>query len=108
VRYAQEARAYSLVLLVVTVSCVCYVQAVERRSRRHGRRAGTIAVAVLVHFLALFVAIAQLAALLFLAPSTVPWRRVLAGGAVAAAAAAVWRRSPEISRTSPTLSAWQA
>jgi len=63
-RYAQEARSYSLLILLVTLSTYCFVLLLENPSRK--RRVLYITISVLAfysHFFALFVIVAQWIAL---------------------------------------------
>jgi mannosyltransferase len=79
VQYSQEARAYSLAVLLVTLSSLFFVRAVELRSV--GDSIGYViatSLAVYTHLFAVLVFAAQLASLVTLAPRKVPWRQLLA------------------------------
>jgi mannosyltransferase len=63
--YAQEARAYALVLLVCAASLLLYLRARERPTTgRLAAWAGVSAVAVATHYFAVFVVVAEMAILL--------------------------------------------
>jgi mannosyltransferase len=78
IKYSQEARGYSLVVLLAVVSSLFFVRAIEHRSRNDW--AGyvlTSALAVYSHFFGVLVLAAQWASVAFLQPREVPWRRLL-------------------------------
>ncbi len=78
VRFAQEARGYSLVALLVTLSSLFFVAGVEGRSRRAW--AGYVlasALAVYAHFFAALVIIAHWVSLVFLDARRAPWKTLM-------------------------------
>ena len=78
IRYSQEARGYSLVVLLITLSCLFFVRAMERESRSDWAWyvvTGTLA--VYSHFFALLVLVSGYASLVMFPPRNVPWRRLL-------------------------------
>lgn len=78
VRYAQEARGYSLVVLLVTAATVCFVMAVEtHRTGWWVAYAIVAAAACYAHLAALFVVPAQLVSVSFLDRRRIPARRLL-------------------------------
>lgn len=77
IAYAQEARAYSLMVFLVTLAALCFVKALEQWSVRYWVTYALVTVAaILTHVIAVLAPIAHLAALVFLPPRDVPWRRV--------------------------------
>jgi len=67
VRYAQEARSYSLLTFLITLSTLYFTRAVEEPSRRHWNRyAVATALAAYAHFFALLVPVAHFLSLKFL------------------------------------------
>jgi mannosyltransferase len=78
VRYSQEARAYSLVVLLITLSSLFFVRAVERRSRSDWAwYVITSVLAVYSHVFALLVLCAQWGSLIVLSRRKVSWRQFL-------------------------------
>jgi mannosyltransferase len=78
IRYAQEARAYSLVLWLVTLATWSLVRAVQQPTWPRWLGFGAIsALAVYAHFFAVLVLLGQLGSLL-LHRSLVPWQKVAA------------------------------
>ena len=78
IRFSQEARAYTLVVLLTSLSSLFFIRAIERQSRADWAGyvlTGTLA--VYSHFLAVLVLGAQLASLVVLRPRDVPWKRVM-------------------------------
>lgn len=77
IAYAQEARAYSLMVFLVALGALCFVEGIAQRSTRYwvAYTLATVA-AMLTHAIAVLVAIAHFASLVFLPPREVPWRRV--------------------------------
>ena len=78
VKYAQEARSYSLLVLLVTLSWFFFVGGIKGQSRRSW--VGYIATSILAgytHFFSLFVLAAQFVSLVFLRPRQVPIRALL-------------------------------
>jgi mannosyltransferase len=76
--YAQEARGYSLLLFLVTLSSLLYVRCIERPSLRNW--AGYVLASVLAtytHFFAALVLAAHLVSLAFMRPRAVPWKGLL-------------------------------
>jgi mannosyltransferase len=78
VRYAQEARSYSLVVFLVSLASLWYVEAIEHPSRRSWiAYIVTSVLAVYSHVFAVFVIAAHWASLAWLRPRDVPWRALL-------------------------------
>lgn len=78
IKFSQEARSYTLVVLLTALSSLFFVKAVERNSRSAWVGyiiTGTLA--VYSHFLAVLIVAAQLASLIFAPPRDVPWKRLL-------------------------------
>jgi len=78
IRFSQEARAYTLVVLLTSLSSLFFIRAIERQSR--AAWAGYVltgTLAVYSHFLAVLVLGAHLASLVALRPRDVPWRRLV-------------------------------
>lgn len=74
IRYAQEARGYSMVVCFVTLSSYFFVLAVERRSMRFWIAYGVcVALGFYTHFFAALVCGAQLLSLLALGRKNIPW-----------------------------------
>jgi mannosyltransferase len=84
IRYAQEARAYSLVLWLVTLATWSLVRAVQQPTWPRWLGFGAIsALAVYAHFFAVLVLLGQLGSLL-LHRSLVPWQKVAAATGLSA------------------------
>lgn len=82
IQYAQEARAYSLVLLLVTLSSYFFVVSIERPSWRSW--VGYVicsTLAVYSHLFAVFVLLTHGVSLVFLRRRDVQWRHLLISGA---------------------------
>ena len=100
VSYSQEARSYTLTILLVLLSTYCFVRAVEWGRRKDWLLWTLVSVlAFYSHDFAALVLVAQ-AASLFFKPKPAPWRPVLISGAVILLAALpgltyVFRASPE-------------
>lgn len=78
VRYAQEARAYSLVILLVTAGMYVFILGVQTNQTRYFVLHSVItAVAIYAHLFAVFVLFAQIASLFFLPRDPSRWRRML-------------------------------
>lgn len=78
IRFSQEARAYTLVVLLTTLSSLFFVKAIERDSRTDW--AGYVLAATLAvysHFFGVLIVGAQLGSLVLLPAKDVPWRRLL-------------------------------
>lgn len=93
IRYAQEARAYSLVLLLTTTSSLLFVRAIDRpTARRCVAYAAVSALAVYAHFFAVWVLAVQFVAVMF--PLASPGRRLrllaAQGGAAALVVPLAW------------------
>lgn len=83
IEYSQEARSYSLLVLLAVISTQLFVLAVESpTSKRWLAYALVSALAVYVHFYAPLLVLAHLAALLFLPRENIPWKRLLWAGAL--------------------------
>jgi len=80
IRFAQEARGYSLMLLLVTASTLFLVRGVESGSPRRTRvwvsYVVTGALAAYAHFYATLALAAQWASLAIARPRDVPWKRI--------------------------------
>ena len=77
IRYSQEARSYTLLVLFVTLSSLYFVRAIERKSRLDWVwYVVTATLASYSHFFAWLVLGAQWLSLLALPRRDVPWRRV--------------------------------
>lgn len=86
VMLAQRARSYPLVVLLVSLSSLCFVQAVRRpTSTRWLFYAVVSAAAVYSHFFAILVILTQLVSLVTLRTTVVPWRSMLCALALLAA-----------------------
>lgn len=83
VRYSQELRGYSMLVLLVTLGSWCFVRAID--SRRVGWFVAWAAVAGLAcyaHLVALVVIGAQVASLVFLGRARIPWRHLAVAAVV--------------------------
>jgi mannosyltransferase len=79
IQWSQEARGYSLVVLLVTLSSWLFVKCVESPGVRNWLLYGAVSVlAVYVHFFALLVLMAHWVSLLFLPRGLVPWKGLVA------------------------------
>jgi uncharacterized membrane protein len=104
VSYSQEARAYTLAVLLCSLSMMLFVRLLEAPS------SGTVvlyaavtAAAMYTHFFAALIVPAQLVSLLALPRSRVPWRWLLAGTALTtllAAPIAMWVRTHDAGQLS--------
>lgn len=92
-RYAREARAYSLLVLLVIAASLLFTAMVWQRrgggspARRWmlaGAYAVTSALAAYTHYFAVLVTAAHAASLAVLRPRTLPWRRLLASAGLIA------------------------
>jgi mannosyltransferase len=82
IRYAQEARGYTLVMLLVTASTFFFVQGVEySRTRDWLAYALTSVLAVYSHVFAALVLLAHALSLIFIGARRIPWRGLLITGA---------------------------
>jgi hypothetical protein len=82
VHYAQEARAYSLVMLLCTSSTYFFVRGIEEpRGRWWVGYVATAGLAVYCQFLAALVPVAHALSLLCLQPRDWPWKRLVPAGA---------------------------
>jgi mannosyltransferase len=82
VEMGQEARAYALLLALVSASTLCFMLAVERSTpRRWALWAALSALAAYAHPFALLVLVAQALSLAWLPPARVPWRATAIAGA---------------------------
>lgn len=78
ISYAQEARSYMLLLLLITFSMYLFIRAIEMQRFRYYIALGlTNALVLYCHFLGFFVLIAQVMSLVFLPPGTIRWRRII-------------------------------
>jgi 4-amino-4-deoxy-L-arabinose transferase-like glycosyltransferase len=82
IQYSQEARSYSLLVLLVTLSSLFLIRSMERPSSGMDW-AGyivTSVLAVFAHPFALLVGVAQVSSLVFLPRQNVPWGKLIASG----------------------------
>ena len=82
IHYAQEARGYSLALLLVTAASLFFVKAIERPSK--STWAGYIVTGVLAahaHLFAVLVLVAHMVSVTTLRPRQIPWKGLLISGA---------------------------
>lgn len=85
VAYSQEARSYALLVLLCTVSYLCFVLAIETPALKYWFLYVLFsALAVYAHFFAFLILPAQLVALLWLPRAQIPWKRLLASMAAIA------------------------
>jgi mannosyltransferase len=78
IRYAQEARSYSLVVLLVVLSCLFLIRALEHPSRRDMIGYVTVGIfAIYSHFFAALVLLAQCVSLAIPRPRRVPLKALL-------------------------------
>jgi mannosyltransferase len=78
IEFSQEARGYSLLTLLVTLSCFFLVKSIERPS--WGNWAGYALTSVLAgysHFFGSLVLVAHASSLIFLSPRAVPWKKLI-------------------------------
>lgn len=84
VQWSQEARGYSLLVLLVTLSSYFFVRSVERPSTRNFVLYGLFSVlALYVHVYAALVLASHWASLIFLKRRDVPWKGLIASSGVA-------------------------
>jgi cellulose synthase/poly-beta-1,6-N-acetylglucosamine synthase-like glycosyltransferase len=92
IQYAQEARSYSMLVLLVTLSSLFLIRSIQRPSL--GNWAGYTAsaiMAVYTHPFALLVLVAHAGSLVFLPKRSMPWSGLFASGvAIGAALAPIW------------------
>jgi len=78
IQWSQEARSYSLLLLLVTLSCLLFTSAIERPSRKtFSFYVLASSLAMYAHVYAVLVLVAQWFSLLFLDRRRVPWKGLL-------------------------------
>ena len=78
ISYAQEARGYTLLLLLTTFSMYLFIKVIERQQYRYYIALGlTNALVLYAHFFGFFILVAQIISLVFLPPRTIRWRRML-------------------------------
>jgi mannosyltransferase len=78
IRYAQEARSYSLVLFLISLSSLLFVMAIQRSSKRFWTAYVIVsALAVYAHVFAVFALIAQVLSLVLLRRQEIPWKALL-------------------------------
>ena len=85
VQYAQDARGYALSLLLVSASSALFVRGCQRADAKWGTwvlYALCSALAAYVNFWAVLVPVAHVTSMLFAAPGTAPWRRIVPAGLV--------------------------
>jgi mannosyltransferase len=77
IEYSQDARSYSLLVFLVTLSSLLFVESVQQGSRRNWiRYIVASALAIYAHIFAGFVLLAHWVSLLFLPRKQAPWRRL--------------------------------
>jgi len=85
VRYSQELRGYSLLLLLVTLGSWCFVNAIEtRRTVWFVVYAVVAALAAYAHLVALFVIAAQAVSLVFYGVRRLPWGKLVLSAVIGA------------------------
>jgi mannosyltransferase len=85
VEYAQEARGYTLFLLLSTLSMYVFVRAIDTHRAGHFAVLGIVnALLAYAHILGFFVVLAQAVSIVFLPRGAVPWRRALASALLTA------------------------
>jgi mannosyltransferase len=78
ISYAQEARSYMLLLLLIILSMYLFIRAIEMQRYKYYIYLGLINALVLYcHFLGFFVLFAQVMSLVFLPIGTIRWRRII-------------------------------
>jgi mannosyltransferase len=78
IEYSQDARSYSLLVFLVTLSSLLFVESVQQGSRRNWiRYIVASALAIYAHIFAGFVLLAHWVSLLFLPVKQAPWRRLV-------------------------------
>ena len=81
IQYSQEARAYSLVVLLISLSSLYFVRSIDRPSWGNILvYAVTSTIAVYAHLFAILVLFAQALSLILLVRQPVPWTKLLLGG----------------------------
>lgn len=79
IQYSQEARSYSLVVLLVSLSSFLFVKAIERHGKKYLAPYVLVsALAVYAHVFGILVIAAQCASLILLQLHQVPWKRLAA------------------------------
>ncbi len=79
ISFAQEARGYTLLLLLTGISMFLFIRWVERQTYRNALTLGLVNVLLLYsHIFGIFALLAQAMSLAFLAPRTVRWRSAAA------------------------------
>lgn len=85
IRYAQEARSYSLLVLLLVIATLSYAAGVARPSRTSWITYTVASIlSIYSHFFAVFVLPAQWLSLILLRPKDVPWKALLASAFVIA------------------------
>ena len=78
IRFAQDARAYSLLVFLITLSSLLFLQSVREGSRRNWIcYIMASALAIYAHLFAVFVLVAHWVFVLFLPRRQAPWRRLV-------------------------------
>jgi mannosyltransferase len=78
IKYSQEARGYSLVVLLATLSSLFFIRAIEHQSRHDWiGYVLTSTLAVYAHFFGVLVLGAQWISIALLRPRDVPWKKLL-------------------------------
>jgi len=84
IRYAQEARSYSLLVFLATLSSYFFVRGVERPSWKHwASYVISIILAMYTHFFGALVLIAHVTSLVFLHQRKIPWKGLAISGVAA-------------------------
>jgi mannosyltransferase len=85
VRYAQELRGYSLLVMLSCASTLAFIRCVEKPSPRSALLYGlAVTAALYVHFLSIFLVVAHVASLAALPSTRRPWRVLVRAGALTA------------------------
>ena len=99
IQYSQEARSYSLVVLLVSLSSLLFIKAIEHQGTKYLAPYILVsALAVYAHVFGVLVISAQCASLILLQLHTVPWKKIAAamvatGALVLPAAALLYERT---------------
>lgn len=83
IRYAQEARSYTLLLFLICVSTYFFIRCMEEPAKKNWAAYCLISIlAAYAHFFAILVIVSHAASILFLRRKDVPWRGLLLSAAV--------------------------
>ena len=88
IRYAQEARSYTLLLLLITCSMYLFIRVIENQQYKYYIALGvTNALVLYTHLFGFFILIAQAISLVFLPSRTILWKRMLTSAILTASLA---------------------